>query len=229
MVLFGDVPDKQSIENISEKYKLKTGDLLHIRVSSLDKESVEIFNKQIGETSSQQYTPASLYIKSYVVDDSGQVQLPIIGNVEVEGKDISEAKEIITERMSEYYKYFSVDVKLVNFIVTVLGEVQSEGTLTIFQTDITLLQVLGKVGGFTDFADINHIVVARNVEGKSTFNTVDINSPEFFKSEFYFIQPSDMIYVRPLKPKRTRVNSTTIQLTLSAMTFILLVYNILTR
>lgn len=229
MVLFRDVPEHHEVVNENGDYRLRKGDLLNIRVSSVDAESVEIFNKRTGQSSNEQFSPASLYIRSYQVDLEGNVDLPIVGKVSVQDKTLEEAAEMISAKISEYYKYFSVDVKLVNFLVTVLGEVKAAGTISIFQTKMTLPQVVGQVGGFSDYADVNHIMISRVKGDKYEFHTVDLASSEFLASEYYYVQPGDMIYVKPLKPKRTRVNSNTIQITISALTFVLLIYNIMIR
>ena len=217
-----------SINHLRSAYLVQSGDILDVRVSSVDPQSVAIFNKESASPSNQ-VSPASIYLNGYSINDSGFVNLPLIGELQVKGLTINQVKDSIDKMMKPYYKYVSVDVKLMSFQVTVLGEVNAQGTFNIYRDQANIIQAIGLAGGVTDFADRKKVRVIRKTNDISELAYLDISSSEIIASPYYYLQPNDIIYIEPLKAKITRLNAPAIQIALSTLTFIIVMLNFATR
>jgi len=226
------INDKEKAVNSSteaSEYLLQQGDMLSIKVASLDPQSVAIFNKTIGQASSTQLSEAGIYMNSYIVNDSGMVNLPIVGNVKVAGMTLGQAQQLLSVKMDLYYKFSSVDVKIMSFRVTVIGEVALQGTFVIYNTSTNILQAIGQAGGITDMGNRKKIRVIRKNEKQSTLAYIDLYSDQLIASEYYQLQPNDIIYVEPLKAKAKRLNLPAVQAILSGLTFIVVVLTYIQR
>lgn len=221
--------DTLSIIHLREEYLLQSGDILDIKVSSIDPQSVAIFNKTAGHNMTNQISDAAIYLNGYVVSDSGFISLPLIGNIMVKDLSVKEVKNLVEQKMGHYYKYSSIDVKLMSFRVTVLGEVNNQGTYLIYNDRINILQVIGDAGGVTDVGDRKRVRLVRKVHDKSVLTYVDLSSANLIGSQYYYLQPNDVIYVEPLKAKSFRNNLPAIQVVLSTLTFIVVVLNIVSN
>lgn len=221
--------DTETLEYSFEPYKIQTGDLLSINVVSTDPASVAIFNREIGGTSMNQVTDAALYLSSYMVDKEGMINLPLVGDVTLSKLTISEAEHVLQEHLNKYYKYVSVSVKLMSFRVTVLGEVNSQGTIALYNEQTNLIQLIGLSGGITDVGNRKKVKVFRKTEGVLKSGYVDISKSDVVQSEFFIVQPNDIVYVEPLRGKAIRVNATAASLTLSSLTFLVVIINLITN
>lgn len=213
-----------------EVYKVRTKDLLDITVASTDANSIHIFSKSVGQGNVNPASESALYLKGYVVDDSGKVTIPIIGDVKVAGKTIMEVKDTLQSLLDGYFKYSTLDVKLLSFRISVLGEVARNGNFPIYREEINLLEAIAVSGGMTDFSRKDNVKIIRDIgEGKKEVMRVDFSSPDILNHPWYYLKPNDIVYVEPLKAKRLRVNNTTISIFFSALSFTLLTINLLTR
>lgn len=222
-------PRTDSISHQRTEYLLQSGDILDIKVFSMDPQSVAIFNKTAGNNMANQINEAAIYLNGYIVSDSGFISLPLIGNIMVKDLSVVEVKSLVEEKMDSYYKYASIDVKLMNFRVTLLGEVNRQGTFLVYNDRVNILQLIGDAGGVTDEGDRKKIRVIRKAQNKSALTYIDISAADLISSEYYYLQPNDVIYVEPLKAKAFRGNLPTIQVVLSTLTFIVVVLNIISR
>lgn len=217
-------------ESQSEVYKVRTKDLLDITVASTDANSIHIFSKSIGQGNINPASESGIYLKGYVVDDSGKVSIPIIGDVKVAGKTMMEVKDTLQSLLDGYFKYSTIDVKLLSFRISVLGEVASNGNFPIYREEINLLEAIAVSGGMTDFSRKDNVKIIRDIgQGKKEVMRVDFTNPNLLNHPWYYLKPNDIVYVEPLKAKRLRVNNTTISIFFSALSFTLLTINLLTR
>jgi polysaccharide export outer membrane protein len=210
-------------------YQVQNGDILSIKVSSIDPESVGIFNKSVGGTSLTMVNDASIYLSGYTVNDSGSIQMPLIGKLKVSGMTLEAIKVSIEEKLNLFFKHVSLDVKLMSFRITILGEANVPGTYTVYNENSTIFQLIGLAGGLTDYGNKSNIKIIRKVNGISQVSYIDINDEAIINSDFYYLRPNDLIYVEPLKAKALKVNSGAISIILSALTFIIVVANILSK
>ncbi len=190
--------------NAFEDPEVQVGDQLSIFVSSPDPETAIFFNmsnfSSVQMNQVQQVTAASP-ILGYLVDINGNIQFPKVGSVAVAGKRMSEIKAMIEEQVKPYVKDAVVNVRCINFRVTVLGEVNKAGTYHVPYHEINLLQALGLAGDLTINGQREKIAVVRtSSKGQETYY-VDLTSKDLLQSPVFHLQSGDVIYVRPNKTK----------------------------
>jgi polysaccharide export outer membrane protein len=193
---FQDISDSLSVQKISTDFEavVQSGDILSVHVSSLSKEASSFFNV-VGETSDQQVA------NTYLVDANGQIEMPLIGSIKVGGLTTQEAKQNMKALLSKYLADPTVNIRIRNFKVTVLGEVSQPGVYTIPNEKITLVEALGLAGDMTIFGRRINVLVIRENSGERQFVKLDLTSKEFFESEFYYLHSNDIVYVEPGKGK----------------------------
>ena len=185
-------------------YILKPGDILHVRIMSADAEADLIFNMEETRrttTRTAAHGDPQMFLYGYTINTDGIIQLPVIGDVSVAGLNLAEVHDKIRDRASEYIIDATVAVKIVNFSVTVLGEVGSPGSYYIYDHDFTIMGAIGLAGDLTDYGNRRVHLVRRTGDGLS-FYRIDLTDRQSLASEFYFLQPNDLIYVEPLLAKR---------------------------
>lgn len=193
-------------------------DNLHITVSSLDPEAVKIFNPVYSATVQN---ADALNINGYLVDGGGRINFPILGQVEVGGMTKSEAAEYLQKRISEYIKNPTVNIRFLNFKVTVLGEVNRPGSYTIHNERLTLLEAIGLAGDLTIYGKRDNVLIIREMDGVKTFNYLDLKSSGLMDSDFYYLHQNDIVYVQPNSARAaTSTYNPTLSLGISLLTLI---------
>ncbi len=182
-------------------HKLQVGNNLYVRVFSLDQKTYDFFNLSSGSATANSYYDAGIYLSSYAVDRDGYVDLPFIGKVFVLGLTIDETKTKIHQEIAKYLNETTVVVKLVNYNVTVIGEVARPGQYKIYQDKINILGVISLAGDLTTFAKRDDIVLIRKSDKSSKMYHINLLTDNVLESEFYNIMPDDIIYVMPVKGK----------------------------
>ena len=129
--------------------------------------------------------------------ENGNINLPIIGSVNTAEKTTYSLSLEIQEALSSYIKDPSVNIRLLNFRVSVLGEVQKPGTYTVMEERISIPQALGLAGDLTINGDRNHVLLIRSQDGKKINHIINLTKSDFLQSDFYFLKQNDIIYVRP--------------------------------
>ena len=194
-----------SIKN--SRSTLQPGDQLIITVTAKDMDVVKPFNQNYSSSSSiaQYSTPSSNNLPqqlpvsgpTYIVDTDGNITFPQIGMVNTKEENIESMKVKLTNLISQYVKSPVVDVKLVNFKVSLLGEVARPGTYVLPDGGTTLLGALGLAGDLTPFGIRTNVLVVRNIDGQITKERVDLTSAQFINSPYYYLKQNDMVYVQP--------------------------------
>lgn len=208
-------------------YKLKANDELYIKIESLDDPTTNVF--QVGNQQrnpGSNITPYSASLLSYLIDKSGYIQLPVIGNVHVEDKTVPEVIHILQDSLNYILSQPTVTVKLVNRFVSVLGEVQRPGHFSYSQEKLSIYNALGLAGDITDYGDRNSVILARNENGKNLRINIDLTSPEILASEYYYIRPNDIVYVKPMRKKFWGLNEFPWQILLSSISTGVLLYTV---
>lgn len=137
----------------------------------------------------------------YLVDKNGEVDIPIAGKIKVGGLTTAEARDAITKVASTYFVTPVVNVQIINFKVTVIGEVMRPGQYTIQDEKASILDAIGMAGDLTIYAKRENVLLVRTVKNKKEFIRFDLNSSELFKSPYFYLKQGDMIYVEPGKSK----------------------------
>jgi len=182
-----------------EDYKILMGDNIYLNVSTPDPRQSAMFNA-MGE-GTQGFDEPTAQIYSYAVQIDGTVEFPYIGVLKVAGKTLKEVKTLIEEALSDYVNDATVTVKLVNNIVTVLGEVNNPGVYPLYQDRLTIFQALALAGDIDDYGDRYKISIIRNSTEGTIIKDFDVTDRNIVDTEFYYILPNDVIYVKPMKGK----------------------------
>lgn len=170
---------------------IQKNDILNIVVSSLSPEEDVKYNRIDNTT------------KGYLVNNDGTIQLPKLGNVMAEGLTKKQLTEKITSIILEKKELLNpiVEIRQLNFEVTVLGEVTNPSVITVPSEKISLVKALGLAGDITIYGKRDNILLIREENGKRITRHLDINSAGFLNSEYYYLKPNDVVYVEPGKAK----------------------------
>jgi polysaccharide biosynthesis/export protein len=135
------------------------------------------------------------------VNKQGMIELPVAGKINVGGLTTAEAKEAIRTKAMVYYKEPVVNVRIVNFKITVLGEVARPGAYIINGEKATILDALGQAGDMTIFGIRKNVVLSRHENGHQKMVRFDLNSTDIFDSPYFYLRQGDIVYVQPSKGK----------------------------
>lgn len=209
----------QSIEidqSFAKPYKVQVNDILKINIKALDQKLVEMFNPTNATTqNNNQNTPEALYFNGFVVDDHGNVRIPILGSLNVLGFTLEEIQQTIEKRLlDEYFKSEArifVNVKLAGLRYTINGEINSPGTNVLYQDNATIMEAIANSGDITLTGDRKKVQIIRKVPYGYETHYLDLTNSESMKSPYFFIQPNDYIYIKPLKQKSWGTGTTGMQ------------------
>ena len=201
------------------KHQLQEGDILHVKIIGIQEESFDIFNVENNANNSQT-TSANLFLNGFTIDSKGDIEIPTLGKIPIEGLTVEEAKSKIQTRANDFLINSTVIVKHINFEITVLGEVNRPGTYTVYKDNITILEALGLSGDLSDYANRNKIKLIR--DNKILY--IDLTEIETLYSQNFVLKSDDVIYVEPLR--NVRLRSSNAQIYISAISSIALIANI---
>lgn len=187
-------------------YHLQAGDFLYIKINSLDKKTNDLFNDLTGNAGSGQNIQ-NYYLSSYMINDSGYISFPVIGQIKAAGKTVDEVQNDIKTVFGNYVNQSDVIVKQANMLVTVLGEVNQPKQLNVQNSKINLLEVIAQCGDLKPYANRKEIKIIRHHQGETEIISVDITRKDFLASPDYYLRPNDIIYVEPLKGKQYTFDS----------------------
>ena len=206
--------------------KIEPNDILYISVSALEEKVIKPFQKVTGlqtETRDEQ-------LQGYLVSPNGSIQYPGLGAVDVVGKTRVEVITLLTNKLSEFVKDVVVDVRIINFKITVLGEVAAPGVYTIKDERVTIPQAIGLAGDFTVDGKRETVTIIREENGAQKVTKVDFTKTDFFSSPYYFLKQNDIIYVEPsLKGVKKSGFIPDIPAVLSVVTIVLSAVILITR
>ena len=183
------------IQNTFNFLDIQPGDILDIQIKALNPESVLVFQRQ-SSLNVQQAQVQNRAIDGYLVGKEGSINLPIVGSIDTSNQNTRSLAKEIQKALSPYVNNPTVNIRILNFRVSVLGEVNNPGTFTVLEELLSLPQVLGLAGDLTINGDRN-ILLIRNENGKNSHHNIDLTSEEFMQSPFYFLKQNDIVYVRP--------------------------------
>jgi len=219
---------KSYTETNIEDYHIKPFDELYIEISSLDEAAATVFTSSASQQFSSQGSiqPYGASLVSYTVDKTGQLLLPLIGQIQVKDKTIPQAIEIIKDSLYNILNQPIVKMKLVNRFVSVLGEVRNPGHFAYSQEKLTIFDALGIAGDINEYGNRREVLLARNENGKNARIILDLTNPDILSSKYYIIKPNDLVYVKPLRKKFWGMREFPFAITLSAISTAILLYNV---
>lgn len=178
-------------KNNTFKYRIRKQDILYIKTISIDQTSTLSLNttNQYNEYTGE----LNAYLNGYIVNDSGNIEMPLIGKVTVEGLTIDEIQKVVQEKVDYYMKNSLVMVKLLNFNITLLGEVNNPGNFTVNNNHVSLLEAIGLAGDLTINANRKHIMLIRQCDPGKII-TIDLTDQNILQSEYYYLMLNDIIH-----------------------------------
>jgi polysaccharide export outer membrane protein len=210
-----------------EDYELRTGDRLYIYVYSVDERIDKMFNASGGGVSSSQMrqgsTGGGYDLYTYLVQDDGTIDFPMVGRVPVRGKTTRDVKHILEKELSSFikgygeYQMMSVEVNIVRRSFSVISD-RGSGTFNIQREKVTIYEALAMAGDIGDFGDRSKIRIVREKEGKTEVKVFDVRSKDIINSEYYYIEPNDVIYIQRIKGQSFGINSVTTSISVVATT-----------
>jgi polysaccharide biosynthesis/export protein len=203
----GNLPGGESNKNYSPV--LKADDVLSITVMSMDELAAKPFN--LPQTNMNMamggYIQGNPTPPGYLIDADGSIDFPVIGKIKLGGLTRQQAIETLKEQLKPYLKEATVIMRILNYKITVLGEVRNPGTFTIPNERITLPEALGIAGDLLITAQRKNVLVIRENEGKRSEMVIDLTNKDVFSSPAFYLQQNDVVYVQP---NRAKVNSSAI-------------------
>ncbi|NBC84481.1 MAG: hypothetical protein GVY19_14030 [Bacteroidetes bacterium] len=179
-----------------ETYRVQPADILHVQVNSLNEETNVLFNQNTDQSSGNQNL-GGFYIRGYSISEAGYIDLPIMGEIKVADMTVAEIEKRINEAAEAYIKEPDIDVKLVSFDVTILGEVNSPGRITVYRDKMNILDVMGMAGDISYYGNRREVRVVRTTkEGRYTYE-LDLTDKNLLASSDFYVAPNDIIYVKP--------------------------------
>lgn len=228
LIYLNDAANNEIIYGLPSEYILKAGDILYVSIKSISPEVNALFNPEsnmeVGNSGYgfQKYTtPSGAYLYGFELDLDGNIKLPMLGKIKVSGIPLSQVESVVQKKADEFLKDAIVKVKLLNFKITVAGEVRNPGAYYNYNNSITVLEALALASGNTDFASIKKVMIVRSFpEGKKTY-MLDLSSKKSYLSEAFYLLPDDYVIVQPDRYKNFQLNSPAYSLMFSSLSSLL--------
>lgn len=226
---FQDLRPGESEQKViaATEIKVRPGDKLSIIVNSRDPQLSQLFNlpyvsQQIGQISASKgagsVSGSSLGISGYTVDEQGMIDFPVLGKLEIAGKNREEIAAFIKEELlsKNLVKDPVVTVEYMNLCISVLGEVNSPGRYSIDRDKVTLLDAISMAGDLTIYGKREKVLVLREEEGVQHVYGVNLCSAEhLYTSPVYYLRQNDVVYVEPnnVRARQSTINGNNVRST----------------
>ncbi|MFT4203270.1 MAG: polysaccharide biosynthesis/export family protein [Chitinophagaceae bacterium] len=192
----------------SGDYVVRPGDILSVNVFTKDGRSAAIASGAIGADNNDNTLSAMSSItgtknstSGYKVDLSGNIEVPSVGIVHVAGLGIEDAKEVVRRQAKNTFNDPVVDMDVLNFKVTVLGEVNRPGTYLTDGRPVSVLDALGIAGDMTIYGKRENVMMIRKEGDKNHIVRFNLNSIKSLQSDHFYLKQGDVVYVEPTKGK----------------------------
>ena len=211
-----------------EDYYVRTGDRLYVYVYSIDERVSSMFNASGNGINSSQIRQGnnmggSYDLYTYLVYEDGTIDYPMVGRLEVRGKTTREIKNDLEHKLMEYvqdqtkFQLLSVEVNIVRRSFSVISD-HGSGTFSLDKEKVTIFEALAMAGDIGDFGDRSKVRIVREIEGNTQVKVFDVRSEDIVNSEFYYIEPNDVIYIQRIKGQSFGINSVTTGISVAATT-----------
>jgi polysaccharide biosynthesis/export protein len=243
---FQDLTDTSKIYtqviNGTYEIQIQPDDILEIIVNSINADAAAPFN--MGNTNPP-VAPGSAILpgvtgskipgntntgntngEGYLVDKKGYIDFPILGSMEIKGLTIPQLKDTLKARLNKYLQDPIINIRLLNYKVTVLGEVLRPSTYTIPSERLTVVDAIGMAGDLTIYGKRENVLLIREENGQRKFVRLNLNSSNVFESSYYYLKQNDIIYVEPNKSKIASADITqlrNISIATSAVTLLIVI------
>ncbi len=198
MVYFQD-SEKDSVVVSAASFtpEFRVDDFISVIITAEDPEAAAVFNLPAAQALNQGYTSGNPAPYGYLVNANGEISLPVLGNIAVAGKNRMQLEEEIKLKLQDQLKNPTVQIQILNFKVTVLGDVKTPGSFKIPNERITILEAIGLAGDLRMSGVRQNVLVIRDSVGVKKEYRIDLTSKEVFSSPAYYLQQNDVVYVQP--------------------------------
>ena len=195
-----------------QEYKLQVNDILDVQIRSMNPEINALFSPGSAMNQNMQAGVQSggdlYYMTGYSVNEDGVIELPFVGEINVQGQTLEEAKASINSEVSKMFKSFHLQVKLGGIRYSALGEFGNPGKKVILQNQATIFEAIAASGDLTQVANRNEVRLIRQYPDGTKIHTINLLDQSIISSPYYFIQPNDVLYAEPLPQKSWGVGVT---------------------
>lgn len=216
-----------NLSEVQKPYRIQIDDILNIRIRVLDQDNVQIFNPT-GDTNLNAGSAERAYFDGFTVDVHGNIRIPVLGEMNVLGYTASEIENKIKNKLlEEQFKETSnifVTVKLAGLRYTANGEIGNPGTITLFKERVNIFEAIANAGEIPVTGNKKEVMVIRQYPQGQKIHSLDLTDVDVMKSPFYYIQPNDIIYIKPLRQKSLGTGETAV----SSLTTIATIVSLLT-
>lgn len=201
IVYFQNLEQQQTLlEQVQHSFKIQPNDLLSIVVSAYDLNAVRPFNlisesRPSTDMSGMSYNNTQQ--QGYLTAEDGTIEFPVLGKVKVAGLTRSELSDMLVKRISEYVIDPIVTIRVMNFKVSVLGEVAKPGSYSVEGERLSIPEALGLAGDLTIYGRRDNLLVIRDNGKTKEYKYLDLRNSDFLNSEYYYLKQNDIIYVEP--------------------------------
>lgn len=186
---------------------IQAGDVLSIKVYSDDNAAADTYN-MISNANSASSGAQSNTMMGYEVDQKGYIQMAGLGNLKVADLTIVQLQEMLDKKFEKLLNHPYYNIRFLNFKITVLGDVNKPGTYTFPVQKVSVLDVLGMAGDLTIYGKRDNVLIVREKDGKREFGRLNLKSPDIFKSDWFYLQQNDVMYVDMLDKKAIATDQT---------------------
>ncbi len=209
LVYFQDLSEGQMLlDTIQKSSKIQPDDLLSIVVSAYDLNAVRPFNLISETRPTQEVSGVTInntnQQQAYLTAQDGTIDFPVLGRIKVAGLTRTELSAMLGKRISEYVKDPIVTIRILNFKVSLLGELNRPGTYNFEGERLTLPAALGLAGDMTVYGRRDNVLVIRDDGKTKNYKYLDLRSADILNSDYYYLQQNDVVYV---EPNRAQVQS----------------------
>jgi polysaccharide export outer membrane protein len=198
--------DSLPLNSNSFQTVLQPDDLVSILVFGENSIVIAPYNSPNAASASEIQNGMAVQItpQTYLIANDNTINLLVIGKIKIGGLTKKEAENVITAKLSQYLVNPSIDMRILNYKVTVQGEVNSPGTFPVGSERITIIEALSLAGDLTSYGKRNNVLVIREQDGTKLIARLDLTQADFINSPYYYLRQNDMVYV---EPNKTKINS----------------------
>lgn len=191
------------------EYKVQIADILYIRVTCLDDNINALFNQSSSSSnnSTTSLGAGGFYLSGNTIDNEGKITLPIIGKVFVLGQTINEIQETVKKLSAKYITDATINVKLVSFKISFLGEVKKAGQINIYSDRANIFEALSLAGDISYYGNRHNVLILRTGKQGTEIHRIDLTDKNILSSNLFYLQPNDIIYVEPMRSTGFRLST----------------------
>lgn len=233
-----NVENNQLLNSLADtitEYVIKPGDILYVSIKSMNAEVNALFNPEsnMERTSGNSYqkytTPQGAYLYGFEVNKEGNLPLPMLGDIPVAGHPQAEIETIVQSYADKFLKEAIVKVKLLNYKVTIMGEVKAPGVYYNYNNNFTVLEALAMANGNSDYANITNVMVIRPQPNGKKAMIMDLSSADAWLQQGFYLHPNDYIFVQPDKHKNIQLNALAYSMIISSASLLLAVISLISK